>query len=148
LSSDCSFPPIQIDSEYIPDISAKSPLCISGKYQGKFPDMVTAKGYLADMREISIELKVQHIKDIPLDKVLAAQQIGLLTAKAWLSSDKQLERKVVKLSIQNSIPSEYTSMVLLQTLEKVDAAQKVSPTVFIIIPMVPAYKLVYEKWIL
>uniref|UniRef100_A0A0E0EEA5 VWFA domain-containing protein n=1 Tax=Oryza meridionalis TaxID=40149 RepID=A0A0E0EEA5_9ORYZ len=115
----------EIDSEYIPDISAKSPLCISGKYQGKFPDMVTAKGYLADMREISIELKVQHIKDIPLDKVLAAQQIGLLTAKAWLSSDKQLERKVVKLSIQNSIPSEYTSMVLLQTLEKVDAAQKV-----------------------
>ncbi|KAL5198684.1 hypothetical protein ABZP36_002196 [Zizania latifolia] len=116
----------EVDSEYIPDISAKCPLCISGKYQGKFPEMVTAKGYLADMREIQIELKVLHMKDIPLDKVLAARQINLLTAKAWLSGDKQLERKVVKLSIQNSIPSEYTSMVLLQTsLEKVDAAQKV-----------------------
>ncbi|KAG8099382.1 hypothetical protein GUJ93_ZPchr0013g35406 [Zizania palustris] len=116
----------EVDSEYIPDISAKCPLCISGKYQGKFPETVTAKGYLADMKEISIELKVQHIKDIPLDKVLVVQQIGLLTAKAWLSGDKQLERKVVKLSIQNSIPSEYTSMVLLQTnLENVDAAQKV-----------------------
>ncbi|KAL5197434.1 hypothetical protein ABZP36_000946 [Zizania latifolia] len=116
----------EVDSEYIPDISSKCPLCISGKYQGKFPETVTAKGYLADMREISIELKVQHIKDIPLDKVLVAQQIGLLTAKAWLSGDKQLESKVVKLSIQNSIPSEYTSMVLLQTdLENVDPAQKV-----------------------
>ncbi|KAG8079750.1 hypothetical protein GUJ93_ZPchr0007g3428 [Zizania palustris] len=116
----------EVDSEYIPDISAKWPLCISGKYQGKFPEMVTAKGYLADMREIQIELKVLHMKDIPLDKILAAQQIDLLTAKAWLSGDKQLERKVVKLSIQNSIPSEYTSMVLLQTsLEKADAAQKV-----------------------
>uniref|UniRef100_A0A0A9CTZ4 Uncharacterized protein n=1 Tax=Arundo donax TaxID=35708 RepID=A0A0A9CTZ4_ARUDO len=78
------------------------------------------------MKEISIELKVQHIKEIPLDKILASQQIGLLTAKAWLAADKQLERKVIKLSIQNSIPSEYTSMVLLQAnLEKVDAAQKV-----------------------
>ncbi|XP_062187035.1 uncharacterized protein LOC133890600 isoform X2 [Phragmites australis] len=116
----------EVDSEYIPDISAKSPICVSGKYQGKFPETVKAKGYLADMKEILIELKVQHIKEIPLDKVLAAQQIGLLTAKAWLSADKQLERKVIKLSIQNSILSEYTSMVLLQTnLEKVDATQKV-----------------------
>ncbi|TVT97733.1 hypothetical protein EJB05_57008 [Eragrostis curvula] len=116
----------EVDSEYIPDISAKSPLCISGKYQGKFPETVKAKGYLADMKEISIELKVQHIKEIPLDKVLAAQQVGLLTAKAWLSADKQLERKVIKLSVQNSVPSEYTSMVLVQTnQDKVDAAQKV-----------------------
>ncbi|CAL5085586.1 unnamed protein product [Urochloa decumbens] len=116
----------EVDSEYIPDISVKSPLCVSGKYHGKFPDTVIAKGYLADMKEISIELKVQHLKEIPLDKVLATQQINLLTSKAWLSADKQLERKVIKLSIQNSVPSEYTEMVLLQTnLDKVDAKQKV-----------------------
>ncbi|KAL6855884.1 hypothetical protein ACP4OV_018686 [Aristida adscensionis] len=116
----------EVDSEYIPDMSATYPLCVSGKYQGKLPDTVKAKGYLADMKEISIELKVQHMNEIPLDKVLAAQQIGLLTAKAWLSADKQLERKVIKLSIQNGIPSEYTSMVLLQTYqEKVGAKQKV-----------------------
>ncbi|TVU37967.1 hypothetical protein EJB05_11313 [Eragrostis curvula] len=107
----------EVDSEYIPDISAKSPLCISGKYQGKFPETVKAKGYLADMKEISIELKVQHIKEIPLDKVLAAQQVGLLTAKAWLSADKQLERKLIKLSVQNSVPSEYTSMVEAEELK-------------------------------
>jgi len=59
----------EVDSEYIPDISAKSPLCVSGKYHGKFPDTVVVKGYLADMKEISIELKVQHLKEIPLDKV-------------------------------------------------------------------------------
>lgn len=116
----------EVDSEYIPDLSVKYPLCVSGKYHGKFPDTVIAKGYLADMKEISIELKVQHLKEIPLDKVLATQQISLLTSKAWLSADKQLERKVIKLSIQNSIPSEYTEMVLLQTnLDKVDATQKV-----------------------
>ncbi|PAN14798.1 hypothetical protein PAHAL_2G445300 [Panicum hallii] len=116
----------EVDSEYIPDISAKSPLCVSGKYHGKFPDTVIVKGYLADMKEISIELKVQHLKEIPLDKVLTTQQINLLTSKAWLSADKQLERKVIKLSIQNGVPSEYTKMVLRETyLDKVDATQKV-----------------------
>jgi len=116
----------EVDSEYIPDISAKSPLCVSGKYHGKFPDTVVVKGYLADMKEISIELKVQHLKEIPLDKVLTTQQINLLTSKAWLSADKQLERKVIKLSIQNGLLSEYTEMVLLENyLDKVDATQKV-----------------------
>ncbi|XP_044964947.1 uncharacterized protein LOC123425329 isoform X2 [Hordeum vulgare subsp. vulgare] len=113
----------EVDSECIPDISAQCPLCVSGKYQGKFPETVVATGYLADMTEISIELKVQHIKDMPLDNVFAPQQIALLTAKAWLSADKQLERKVIKLSIENSVLSEYTSMVVLQT--NLDAAQKV-----------------------
>jgi hypothetical protein len=54
---------------YIPDISAESPLCVSGNYRGKFPEMVIAKGNLADMTEISIELKVQHVIDMPLDNV-------------------------------------------------------------------------------
>jgi hypothetical protein len=58
-----------VDSEYIPDLSANSPLCVSGKYKGKFPDTIKAKGYLADMKEISVELKVQQLKEIPLDKV-------------------------------------------------------------------------------
>ncbi|XP_062211501.1 uncharacterized protein LOC133912666 [Phragmites australis] len=115
----------EVDSEYIPDISAKYPMCVSGRYHGKLPETLTAKGLLADMSEISIELQVQHIKDIPLDKMLARQQMDLLTAKAWLSENKQLERKAVKLSIQNSIPSEYTRMVLLQTsLDKIDPAQQ------------------------
>ncbi|KAF0922327.1 hypothetical protein E2562_031819 [Oryza meyeriana var. granulata] len=115
----------EVDSEYIQDISSKCPLCVSGRYQGKLPETLTAKGYLADMSEISIELKVQHIKDIPLDKVLAKQQMDLLTAKAWFYENNQLERKVVKLSIQNNTPSEYTRTVLLQTIvEKIDQAQQ------------------------
>ncbi|KAJ1296761.1 hypothetical protein BS78_01G327000 [Paspalum vaginatum] len=115
----------EVDSEYIPDISAKYPLSVSGRYHGKLPETLIAKGQLADMSEISIELKVQHIKDIPLDKVLAKQQMDLLTAKAWLMENKEIERKVVKLSIQNSLPSEYTRMVLLQTsLDKIDPAQQ------------------------
>ena len=58
-----------MDCEYIPDMSAKYPLFVSGRFQGELPETLYAKGYLSDMSEISIELKVQHIKDIPLDKV-------------------------------------------------------------------------------
>jgi hypothetical protein len=61
--------PVQVDSVHIPDISAESPLCVSGNYRGKFPGTVIAKGNLADMTEISIELKVQHVIDMPLDNV-------------------------------------------------------------------------------
>ncbi|KAM0861071.1 hypothetical protein ACQ4PT_046143 [Festuca glaucescens] len=115
----------EVDCEYIPDMSAKYPLFVSGRFKGELPETLYAKGYLSDMNEISIELKVQHIKDIPLDKVLAKQQMDLLTAKAWLSENKQLEQKVAKLSIQNGIPSEYTRTVLLQTvMEKIDPAQQ------------------------
>nr|CAB3458603.1 unnamed protein product [Digitaria exilis] len=82
---------------------------------------------------------ITHLDDF---EVMATQEISLLTSKAWLSADKQLERKcsflflnnvgfssilqVIKLSIQHSVPSEYTEMVLLQTnLDKPDATQKV-----------------------
>jgi hypothetical protein len=58
-----------VDCEYIPDLSAKYPLFVSGRFKGELPETLYAKGYLSDMNEISIELKVQHIKDIPLDKV-------------------------------------------------------------------------------
>uniref|UniRef100_A0A0E0GP04 VWFA domain-containing protein n=1 Tax=Oryza nivara TaxID=4536 RepID=A0A0E0GP04_ORYNI len=115
----------EVDSEYIQDISAKCPLCVSGRYQGKLPETLTAKGYLADMSEISIELRVQHVKDISLDKVLAKQQMDLLTAKAWFYENNQLEMKVVKLSIQNSIPSEYTRTILLQNfVEKIEQGKQ------------------------
>lgn len=39
--------------------------------------------------------------------------------------------QVIKLSIQNGVPSEYTDMILLQTnLDKVDGTQKVGPTYY------------------
>ncbi|XP_039832733.1 uncharacterized protein LOC120693379 isoform X2 [Panicum virgatum] len=70
-------------------------------------------------------ISIDAIKNIQDFEVLAKQQMDLLTAKAWLLENKELERKVVKLSIQNSLPSEYTRMVLLQTsLDKIDPAQQ------------------------
>ncbi|KAG6520412.1 hypothetical protein ZIOFF_017462 [Zingiber officinale] len=110
----------------IPDLSAQCPLIISGRFYGRFPETLQAKGILADMTDIVIDLKVYNTKDFPLEKALVKQHIDLLTAQAWFTESKQLEEKiynciyvsldakVAKLSIHNSIPSEYACMVLLQ----------------------------------
>ncbi|CAL9079513.1 unnamed protein product [Musa textilis] len=107
----------------------KSPLIISGRCYGKFPETLKAKGILADMSYADIDLKVQDTKDLSLEKALAKQHIDLLTARAWFSESKQLRGKglfVIKLSIQNSIPSGYTCMVLLQTeTDQQEAVKKV-----------------------
>ncbi|KAJ4958791.1 hypothetical protein NE237_025902 [Protea cynaroides] len=99
---------------HIPDLPSGSPLIVSGRYQGNFPDSLKAKGMLGDMKNFVIDLKVQKVEDIPLDQVVAKQQIDVLTAQAWLLEDKAIEEKVAKMSIQTSVPSEYTRLVLLQ----------------------------------
>ncbi|KAJ6844963.1 inter alpha-trypsin inhibitor, heavy chain 4-like [Iris pallida] len=108
----------EVFPSHIPDLSVGCPLIISGRFEGKFPDSVKAKGRVADMSNIVVDLKVKNTKDIPLEKVCAKQQIDLLTAQAWFSGSKQLEDKVVKLSVQTGIPSEYTYMILLEDEEE------------------------------
>ncbi|XP_011036459.1 PREDICTED: inter-alpha-trypsin inhibitor heavy chain H3-like isoform X2 [Populus euphratica] len=100
----------------IPDLSRGSPLIVSGRYSGNFPDPVKLSGTLADKRKFTIDLKAQKTKDLPFDRVVGRRQIDLLTANAWLSGSKELEQKVAKMSIQTGFPSEYTLMVLHQTL--------------------------------
>lgn len=53
----------------IPDCPYETPLTLCGRYRGNFPDNLKAKGLLGDLSDFVIELKTQHAKDIPLDKV-------------------------------------------------------------------------------
>ncbi|KAK4713778.1 hypothetical protein R3W88_019685 [Solanum pinnatisectum] len=99
----------------VPDLSSKGPLVLSGRYRGVFPDTLKAKGVLADLSNFSLDLKAIQTTDIPLDKVLARQQIELLTAQAWLTENKDLEQKIAQTSVQNGVISEYTQMILIET---------------------------------
>ncbi|XP_042444378.1 uncharacterized protein LOC122029457 [Zingiber officinale] len=116
---------LEVHSINIPDLSAQCPLIISGRFYGKFPETPQAKGILADMTDIVINLKVHNTKDFPLEKALVKQHIDLLTAQAWFTESKQLEEKVAKLSIHSSTPSEYTCMVLLQNDTVKEAVKQV-----------------------
>lgn len=52
----------------IPDFYG-NPLIVSGRYQGTFPDIVKARGFIADMSSYKIDVKVRKTKGIPLDRV-------------------------------------------------------------------------------
>ncbi|XP_048428511.1 uncharacterized protein LOC103936358 [Pyrus x bretschneideri] len=116
---------LEMCPSHIPDLSSGSPLIMSGRYEGRFPDSIKVHGTLADMSNFVLDLKVQRSKDFPLDRVLARRHIDMLTAQAWLSGSKELEEKVSKLSKQTGVPSEYTCMTLLQTNEGKKAPESV-----------------------
>ncbi|KAK8545266.1 hypothetical protein V6N12_026103 [Hibiscus sabdariffa] len=115
---------IEVYYSRIPDLSLESPLTICGRYQGSFPDGVKVKGILGDASSFIMDLKTQRAKDVPLDRVLARQQIDLITAQAWFSENKHLEEKVAKLSMLTCNISEYTRMVLLEKNKIVQAAKQ------------------------
>ncbi|XP_020549348.1 inter alpha-trypsin inhibitor, heavy chain 4 isoform X1 [Sesamum indicum] len=106
---------LEVFPSEIPDLSSESPLVVSGRYRGTFPETLKVKGFLPDMSNFSVDLSVQEAKDIPIGKMLAKQEIELLTAEAWYSDRKELKEKIANMSIEYSIISEYTNVVLLET---------------------------------
>ncbi|KAD4585036.1 hypothetical protein E3N88_22637 [Mikania micrantha] len=99
---------------HLPDLLSRSPLIVSGRFIGKFPDIVEARGFLADLSTHVIDVKVMNADNMPLDMVCAKREIATLTAQAWLEQNTQLEQKVAKMSLQRGVPSEYTRMILVQ----------------------------------
>ncbi|KAI7991430.1 hypothetical protein LOK49_LG12G02203 [Camellia lanceoleosa] len=89
---------LEVYPSRIPDLLSESPLIVSGRYKGDFPETLKARGILADMSNFVVDLKVQKAKDIPIDKVLAKQEIDLLTDQAWFSENKELEEKIARMS--------------------------------------------------
>ncbi|KAI3991883.1 hypothetical protein MKX01_012828 [Papaver californicum] len=116
---------IEVYPRCIPDLSSGNPLIVSGRYEGEFPDSLKVSGFLSDMSNFTINLKAQRAKGISLGRVVAKKQIDLLTAQAWLSQSKEVEEKVAQISIQSSVPSEYTRMILCQTEREMQASESV-----------------------
>ncbi|XP_022777232.1 uncharacterized protein LOC111318624 [Durio zibethinus] len=118
---------LELFPSHIPDLSFGSPLIVSGRYKGDFPDVIKVNGMLADMSTFVIDLKVQNAKDVPFDRILTRRQIDILTCHAWLSESQELEEKVAKISLQTSFPSEYSSLIFLQT----DSGKKVPESILV-----------------
>lgn len=53
----------------IPDLSSESPLIVSGRYHGEFPETLKVNGVLADMTNFHLDLKVEEAKEMPIGKV-------------------------------------------------------------------------------
>ncbi|KAK3022151.1 hypothetical protein RJ639_045290 [Escallonia herrerae] len=116
---------LELYPSHLPDLSSESPLILSGRFHGTFPDSFIASGTLADLENFVVDIKVQKLKDMPLDRIFARRQIDMLTSHAWFTESKQLEEKVSKMSIQTGFPSEYTRMILVQTCKGKQAPESV-----------------------
>ncbi|RZC86082.1 hypothetical protein C5167_026755 [Papaver somniferum] len=116
---------IEVYPQYIPDLSSGNPLIVSGRYKGEFPDSLKVSGFFSDMSNFTINLKAQRAKGVSLDRVVAKQQMDVLTAQAWLSQSIELGEKVARISIQSSVPSEYTRMILCQTERETLASESI-----------------------
>ncbi|KAH9621873.1 hypothetical protein KSS87_008177 [Heliosperma pusillum] len=97
------------------DLSYERPLLVSGRYKGRLPESFEVRATLADMSSFTTNLKRQEAKNIPLDKVNAQTQINVLTAEAWFTGSKEVEKQVAEISMQTGFPSEYTRMILART---------------------------------
>ncbi|KAL3688709.1 hypothetical protein R1sor_015018 [Riccia sorocarpa] len=102
----------------IPDLFCTSPLIVSGRFSGRFPDSIKIVGILPDRSQLELEVQKQKAEQIPLDKVFAKQQLDLITAQAWLTEDLRLQHQAVNLSVQTGIPCEYTRMVSFETTKQ------------------------------
>ncbi|KAG7021981.1 hypothetical protein SDJN02_15710, partial [Cucurbita argyrosperma subsp. argyrosperma] len=116
---------VKVYPSFIPDLSSESLLTVSGRYCGNFPKTVKAKGLLANLDNIVLDLKVHQAKDIPLDKLFIKDQIELLTAEAWFSENKQPVEMVKNMSTKSGVMSEYTQMFIFQSTNKVGETIKV-----------------------
>nr|XP_043637476.1 uncharacterized protein LOC122608432 [Erigeron canadensis] len=97
----------------LPDLLSRSPLIVSGRYKGNFPNIVTVRGFLGDLSTHEIDVEVRKAVDMPLERVCARREIAMLTAQAWLYQNAELQEKVAKMSLQRRVPSEYTHMILI-----------------------------------
>lgn len=73
----------QVYPSQLPDLSSESPLILSGRYRGAFPDNLTVTGSLVDMGNLSLDLKVQEAEGIPLDKVRSRSFVLFFLASHW-----------------------------------------------------------------
>ncbi|KAL9235503.1 hypothetical protein vseg_010256 [Gypsophila vaccaria] len=101
-------------SAAVQDLSYDCPVILSGRYEGKLPESIEIHGTLADMSSFTTNLNIQKAKDIPIEKVYAQTHIDLLTAIAWFTGSKDVEKQVAEISVQTGFPSEYTRMILVK----------------------------------
>jgi len=118
VSLELDVPGVQYDlfPRPIPDVFCGQPLLVSGKYEGKWPDAVVVRGVLPTGAGWVQECPSLPAGQLPLYKVFVKAHLDWLTADAWLHNNPpHMVDKIISISMNNSVPSAYTSMVSFET---------------------------------
>eukprot|EP00808_Paulinella_micropora_P015472 g9516.t1 len=95
----------------LPDLFLGNPLLVSGKYSGTFPPVLTITGTTSDGRLMAMDVTPLINPRIPVRKITIQQQIEILSGRAWLTGNSELEQEIIQLAVDESMPSKYTTMV-------------------------------------
>jgi len=101
----------------IPDLFAGRPIILAGEVSGdRFPEQVVLDGVLSNgqKRRLRAETESPETEDIPLKRIFIKQQIDQLVAEHWLHQDPKMEEELVKLSVNENMPTPYSHMVAFE----------------------------------
>lgn len=109
----CSdIPPGDMFPRQIPDLYAGGTVVVAGQFQG-FLGSVEVTGRLPGQpHPYTMTITAETNAYMPLHRLFVKTMIDDLTAEAWLTDSRALEQKVVDISVNENMPSNYTTMVV------------------------------------
>jgi len=110
----------QLFPERIPDLFIGGPLVIAGKFEGQFPGQITLNGFTPDGKSLSIPVRVDQSTVVPVGKVFVKKQLDQLISEHWLNGGQKIQDNIVDISLNEQLPTPYTTMVAYE----MDAKQK------------------------
>ena len=99
----------------MPDLYVNAPLLVVGSYKGALPESLTFRATKGDGEDVSLRIPVEERGSMPVAKIFAKKQLDCLVAAHWASPTaaeaKALHAKAVAVSVEESIPSPFTTTV-------------------------------------
>ncbi|KAF8026904.1 hypothetical protein BT93_F3408 [Corymbia citriodora subsp. variegata] len=89
-----------------------------GAYDAELVELRMLRWLANALSIMMADITVDALEKLDSFEVLAKRQIDDLTAQAWFHKSLQLAEKVARISIQSRVPSEYTCMILLETVRE------------------------------
>jgi len=118
----------QVFPETIPDLFVNGPIVISGKYSGQMPPQLMLTGKMGNGQMLNMPVRVDTSEVVPIQKVMIKQRMDDLVARYWMTGDEGIKKEAVELSVEETFPSPYTSMVAYEMTpkekEKADKEEK------------------------
>eukprot|EP00041_Stephanoeca_diplocostata_P033851 m.1129274 g.1129274 ORF g.1129274 m.1129274 type:complete len:851 (+) comp24416_c0_seq7:1112-3664(+) len=96
----------------IPDLYAGGTVVVAGQFQG-FLGSVEVTGRLPGQAQpYTMTITAETNAYMPLHRLFVKTMMDDLTAEAWLNNSRDLEQRVVDISVNENMPCNYTTMVV------------------------------------
>merc|ERR1719347_100468 len=82
------------------------------------PPQLVVTGRQVNGQMLRIPVRVDTSNVVPIQKVMIKQRMDDLVARYWMTGDEGIKKEAVELSVEETFPSPYTSMVAYEMTPK------------------------------